>query len=148
MAKFKNEQEGIAFCKASLKQNGTATLHLIDEQKNPEEGFIEISMSESQEHVSIWKGVTEKDIELAGYRKVTYDEMIGTLSRNGQQKAVEVLTDLQFNELIPKTNPIYVRNDRISFTSVGENRIVLIFLSKNWDDLSEYHSQYLKTTRH
>lgn len=148
MTKFNDTEDAVGFCKKSLAEHGTATLHLIKEGAVPEDGYIEFALTSCKDTVSVWNNVSCETLYSSGYCEITYDELIRTLSEAGHSKASELLNDHQFVDIVDKNSPLYRKEGDFSFISVGKECIVLIFLSDDWDRLSEYYNQYMKSTRH
>lgn len=146
--KLVNLENSIGLVNASLEGEAkTYTLHFIPEAQIPEDGYVEVAFTEKPEHTKLWSMSTEEILSTQQYILSSFEEVIDRLSTVYGKSIINDFIMLTDKGVIP-TDRIFKDTGKDSWVFVSEKRVCCVFRSVNWDNLSEYHSEYLQPTRH
>lgn len=138
--KFPDVYSAISTAKDWLSKNGSTTLHFIKGAVTEQDGYLELAISDLPEHQIDLSTPSDKiefiDLEVA----------LTSIEQKFDKSAADKINLLISEGLIPSDKIFTLRDDQWTFASA--TRVALIFISRDWDSLSEYHAQYMKPTRH
>jgi len=119
------------------------SLQFVNSSLPVEQGFIDVSIIRSREDVENWNNQS-----LENYRSCTFDDLAPAFDALGFESSKMFELD-SFKEIIGP-DPKFIRDEHevCQFFIIGKERVTLIFVNTEWEDLQELYGSYLKTTKH
>lgn len=123
-------------------RNKTYTLHFWNRVKGSEEGYVEVAFCTEQETLRTWKNYFEE----MDFPIVTLEFVVEALKGLVGSISSEFLNP-KFKELLgPNAVGRVVRNTGFAF--ISDDKVSLIFHSKDWSSVDQYYGQYVRPTQH
>lgn len=144
---FPNAATAIVAAETWLKDHKTATIHHFKQTVIPEDGYIEISISDLVEHVQAWTGMDSVDLDEIGYDSIDFNGVMSAIEDASDAVVAAKIKEMVEGGLIP-SDEIYANRNEKKWIFFSEYRTCIIHHSADWDGLSEYYGKYMNPVRH